>query len=396
MESFLHKAGIPSNRNTGLYTTKMLSGIFYPSKRGEYGNVRVSNYKTPAKITKMLKAASESGLVTCVDWNSHWSTDPEHHDAEARQYIPSWSLCETDLSMNRIYADGDDRLRDLKSTTGRQKPRFEAHSKAGVSIPDSVMKNLLDGTKLEFSHEDWMNDMKSLSGDEGVRKFLKKNRSMYFYKGEYRPSWGQKKCGRIYANSPYIQGLPKENRQFLRHIHGMPLFDVDWAQQELRILCALAGVTVSADDLYMIMSKGNREEAKEFVLPILYGRTENRITRNPDYQLDCGYGLTDEGENVLETHRQYEATMDAMGILAPLKALRNTDKHKIRRMGADMLYQALDRCYTNLGIHGGIPMHDGFLFPAPNTSILDDVKQIFVDASKDVIGVEISVNDKEI
>jgi len=394
VEDVLYQNGFRETGNTRLYSTKLLQGIFYPPL--DYGNVRVSQFPTPKKITRMLKTLSQEGIIACIDWYSHLSSDEYHRDATPRRYIPSWDLCKADLSNDRIYAEGN---RIISGTPKQPRPTFSPYKKdIGFKVPDVIIQNLLSGTRLIFDQDlfrEWWLDLleEDLADAEGaIDLFLKIRSSLHWVNGEIKPSWKHTECGRIYSCKPYIQGLPKQPRRCLRHIHDYPLYCADFGQQELRILCALAGVHVGDEDLYKKM--GDRDIIKKHVNPILYGRTDNRIYNNPEHCIEGTRHLTVAGEEQLRLYNYTEAKMTELGVMDTLQQIRKTKggKHKIRRMGAQMFLLALERCYRDLGLEGGIPLHDGWIFPCADERTADDVKQIFEDASKEICGVKIPVN----
>jgi hypothetical protein len=238
---------------------------------------------------------------------------------------------------------------------------------------------LMEGTGLRFDLPTALQRVTDLTEPKRVRTLQAGQAALGWLgsEGPIHTTWTQAPTGRFYASRPAIVNLPSLLRPALRPLEGGILCEVDFQNFEPRILHAEAAIPAPPGDYAEFVGNEiglHREDVKEVLNPALHGQTQGNLIGAKEWEK-------------LENRKKVEKFLkrDFPKVWKMIVIIQN-DQSILQRRGAQVFIPAYEMAMTMEDLPAGIPLHDGWVFPAKDEAQLLRVKQIFEQVGSEMLG----------
>ena len=328
---------------------------------------------------KLLNGLLLVGLISCSDPNSWKPRNYDIANAKARRFLPT-----IELLMANVGSEVVNSAADCLSGAYRQR-EVRCHStvvlmpESGVPISSRAAELLKQGTGVRFDLPDALHRITNLTEERRVRT-LQAGQAALGWLGSEAPihtAWTQARTGRLYASRPAIVNLPSLLRPALKPLDGGILCEVDFQNFEPRILHAEAAIPAPPGDYAEFVGNQlglRREDVKEVLNPALHGQTQGNLVGAQEWEK-------------LQNRMKVEAFLkrNFPKIWDMILMIQN-DHSFLQRRGAQVFIPAYEMALSTENLPAGIPLHDGWVFPAKDEAQLLRVKQIFEQVGTEVLG----------
>ena len=339
-----------------------------------------SSFSSVGLGRKLLDGLSQVGLIWCPDLESWKPRGYDIHNAKARRFLPTSELllvANTDLetvNSGAAYLSGTFEQREI-----RHQSIVQPASDSGVAIPSLVAARLEEGTGLSFNLTYAMPILNGLVEERRAR-ILQAGQGALGWLGGREPihtSWIQKPTGRLYASAPAIVNLPSLLRPALEPLDGGILCEVDFQNFEPRILHAEAGIAAPRGDYAEFVGHQiglRREDVKAVLNPALHGQTQGNLVGAKEWEK-------------LENRKKVEEFLKReFPKVWEMIEITQKDPFLLQRRGAQVFFPSYEIALRTEDLLAGIPLHDGWVFPAKDEAQLLRVKEIFEQVGTEVLG----------
>jgi hypothetical protein len=355
----------------------LLQRVLYTTADG--ASLPLSRFSSPGLGKKLLNGLLQVGLISCPDPNS-WK--PRYYDlgnAKARRFLPTTELLMANLGSEMVnsaaaYLSGAYQQRKVRChSTVVLKPE------SGVHISSRATELLKQGTGLRFSLPNALLRITDLAEEKRVR-ILQAGQAALGWLGSRQAihtSWIQKQSGRLYASRPAIVNLPSLLRPALKPLDGGILCEVDFQNFEPRILHAEAGIPAPPGDYAEFVGNQiglRREDVKAVLNPALHGQTRGNLVGAKEWEK-------------VENRTKVEAFLkrEFPAVWEMIETMQN-DHSLLQRRGAQVFFPAYETALRTENLPAGIPLHDGWVFPAMDEAQLLRVKDVFAQVGTEMLG----------
>jgi hypothetical protein len=163
----------------------------------------------------------------------------------------------------------------------------------------------------------------------------------------------------------------------LTPLNGGILGEVDFQNFEPRILHAEAGTPAPPGDYAEFVGNEvglRREDVKAVLNPALHGQTQGNLVGANDWEK-------------VEHRRKVEAFLKrAFPAVWNMIETIQDDQSLLQRRGAQVFFPAYEMALRTENLPAGIPLHDGWVFPAKDEAQLLRVKSIFEEVGSEIVG----------
>jgi hypothetical protein len=329
---------------------------------------------------KLLDGLLQVGLIWCPDPDSWKPRGYDIHNARARRFLPTSELllvasadAET-VNSGAAYLSGTFGQREII-----QQSIVQSAPNSDVTIPSYVAARLKEGTGLTFNLNDALPILNGLVEEKRARTLLAGQAALNWL-GSRHPihtSWIQKPTGRLYASRPAIVNLPSLLRPALRPVDGGILCEVDFQNFEARILHAKAGITAPPGDYAEFVGNQiglQREDVKEVLNPALHGQTQGNLVGAEKWK---------KLENRIKVEEFLKRHFPSVWEM--IETVKN-DHSILQRRGAQVFFSAYEMALKTEDLPAGIPLHDGWVFPAKDGAQVLRVKDVFEHIGSEMLG----------
>jgi hypothetical protein len=362
----------------------VLQGVLYTTEKGAHLPLR--QFRSSNTGRKLLDGLRQTALTTCVNLDSWKPLGYDFGNAKARRFLPSSELLLANSSLEVVdniadYFAGRFAMREIRCSSS-----VELAPESGVSISPSVVARLEHGTGFRFNLSKACPIIDRLSEEKHVRVLRDGQRAIGCLRSTeaMHTRWSQKPCGRIYAADPAITNIPRILRPALEPINGKLVGEIDYQNFKLRLAHAEAGLTVPPGDYARRLGEKtglSREAVKAVLNPALHGQTQGNLV---------GMKKWDELHNRKVVQEFLEA--ETPELWHRITSLAE-EPDLLQRRGARVFFAALEAAFDVEDIPAGIPIHDGWLFPAQNKAQVVRIKQIFQDVGTQLLGQTMPAKD---
>jgi hypothetical protein len=346
----------------------------------EGASLPLSQFSSPGLGRKLLDGLLQVGLIWCPDLESWKPRGYDIHNAKARRFLPTsellWVACTDPETVNSgaAYLSGTFEPREL-----RQKSTLQSAPDSGVAISLHVAARLEEGPGVTFNLNNVLPILDGLAEERRARILLAGQAALNWL-GSCQPihtSWIQKPTGRLYASRPAIVNLPSLLRPALRPVNGGLLCEVDFQNFEPRILHAEAGIPAPPGD-YAEFVGGRiglqREHVKAVLNPALHGQTQGNLVGAEEWE---------KLENRIKVEEFLKCHFPSVWQMIEIV---QRDKSFLQRRGAQVFFSAYEMALRTEDLPAGIPLHDGWVFPARDEAQLLRVKNVFEHVGSEILG----------
>jgi hypothetical protein len=331
----------------------------------------LSSFSSVGLGRTLLDGLSQVGLIWCPDPDSWKPRGYDIHNARARRFLPTSELL---LAASADAVTVNSGAAYLSGTFGQreiiQRSIVQSAPDSGVAIPSHVAARLEEGTGLTFNLNNALPILDGLVEERRARILLAGQAALNWL-GSRQPihtSWIQKPTGRLYASRPAIVNLPRLLRPALTPLNGGILCEIDFQNFEPRILHAEAGMPAPPGDYAEFVGNQiglQREDVKGVLNPALHGQTQGNLVGAEEWEK-------------LEHRMKVEKFLkrDFPPVWAMIETLKN-DYSLLQRRGAQVFFSAYEMALTTEDLPAGIPLHDGWVFPARDEAQVLRVKDAF-------------------
>ena len=340
----------------------------------------LSSFSSAGLGSKLLDGLSQVGLIWCSDPDSWKPRGYDIHNAKARRFLPTsellWVACTDRETVNSgaAYLSGTFGQREI-----RHQSIVQSAPDSGVAIPPHVAARLEEGTGLTFNLNHALPILDGLVEEKRART-LQAGQAALDWLGSRQPiytSWIQKPTGRLYAARPAIVNLPSLLRPALRPVNGGILCEVDFQNFEARILHAEAGITAPPGDYAEFVGNQiglQREDVKGVLNPALHGQTQGNLV---------GAEKWEKLENRIRVEEFLKR--DFPSVWEMIETVKN-DHSFLQRRGAQVFFPAYAMALKTEDLPAGIPLHDGWVFPAKDEAQVLRIKDVFERVGFEMLG----------
>ena len=363
---------------------RVLQRVLYTTETGAHLPLR--QFRASNTGRKLLDGLRQTALITCVNLDSWKPFDYDFGSANARRFLPSSDLLLANSSLEVVdnianYFAGRFAVREVRCRSS-----VELAPDSGVSISPSVVARLEHGTGFRFNLSKAYPIIDRLSEEKRVRVLRDGQRAIGCLSSSdaMHTRWSQKPCGRIYAADPAITNIPRILRPALEPIKGGLVGEIDYQNFELRLAHAEAGLIVPPGDYATWVGEKiglSREAVKAVLNPALHGQTQGHLVGMKKWDELHNRRVVQEflaGETPQVCHR--------------ITSLAE-EPNLLQRRGARIFFAALEAAFDVEDIPAGIPIHDGWLFPAQDMAQVVRIKQIFQEVATQLVGQTMPVRD---
>ena len=355
----------------------LLQRVLHTTARG--AALPLSSFSSVGLGRKLLEGLSQVGLIWCPDLESWKPRGYDIRNAKARRFLPTSELllvASTDVetvNSGAAYLDGTFGQREI-----RRHSIVQSAPDSGVAIPPHVAARLEEGTGLTFNLSHALPILNGLEEEKRAR-ILQAGQAALGWLGSRQPihtSWIQKPTGRLYASRPAIVNLPSLLRPALRPLNGEILCEVDFQNFEPRILHAEAGIPAPPGDYAEFVGNQiglRREDVKAVLNPALHGQTRGNLVGAEEWE---------KLENRIKVEEFLKRDLPAVWEM--IEIIRN-DKSLLQRRGAEVFFPAYEMALKSENLPAGIPLHDGWVFPAKDEAQLVRVKEVFEQVGSEIL-----------
>jgi hypothetical protein len=328
---------------------------------------------------KLLNGLLLVGLISCPDPNS-WK--PRNYDiasAKARRFLPTTELLMANVGSEMVnsaaaYLSGAYRQREVRCQSG-----VVLMPESVVPIPSRAAELLKKGTGLRFDLPDALHRITDLTEEKRVRT-LQAGQAALGWLGSEAPihtAWTQRRTGRLYASRPAIVNLPSLLRPALKPLDSGILCEVDFQNFEPRILHAEAAIPAPPGDYAEFVGSQiglRREDVKEVLNPALHGQTQGNLVGAQEWEK-------------LESRIKVEECLKRnFPKVWEMILMMQNDHSFLQRRGAQVFVAAYEMALRMENLPAGIPLHDGWVFPAKDEAQLLRVKDVFEQVGTEMLG----------
>jgi hypothetical protein len=355
----------------------LLQRVLYTTADG--ASLPLWSFSSQGTGRKVLSGLQEVGLISCPDPNSWKPRNYDFGNAKARRFLPTTELLIANLGSEIVNSAAAYLSREYQQRKVRCHSTIVLNPDSGVPISPRAVELLRQGIGLRFTLPDALLRIADMSEEKRVRT-LQAGQAALGWLGNCQPihtSWIQKPSGRLYASRPAIVNLPSLLRPALKPLNGGILCEVDFRNFELRILHAQAGIPAPPGDYAEFV--GNqvglpREDVKAVLNPALHGQTLGNLVGAKEWQ---------KVENRIKVEGFLEREFPALWQL--IDTMQN-DHSLLQRCGAQVFFPAYEMALRQENLPAGIPLHDGWVFPAKDEAQLLRVKQVFERVGTETLG----------
>jgi hypothetical protein len=339
----------------------------------------LSRFSSLGLGSKLLNGLLLVGLILCPNPDSWKPRNYDFSNAKARRFLPTTGLLMANLGSEVVnsaaaYLSGAYQQREV-----RRQSTIVLKPESGVPISSAAAEVLMEGTRLGFDLPSALNCITDLTEAQRVR-ILQAGQTALGWLGSEAPihtSWTQAPTGRLYASRPAIVNLPSLLRPALKPLNGGILCEVDFQNFEPRILHAEAGIPAPAGDYAEFVGDEiglHREDVKEVLNPALHGQTQGNLIGAKEWEK-------------LENRRKVEEFLkrDFPKVWEMIGIIQN-DRSFLQRRGAQVFIPAYEMALRTEDLPAGIPLHDGWVFPAKDEAQGLRVKEIFEQVGAEILG----------
>lgn len=338
----------------------------------------LSQFSSPGSGTKLLNGLLEVRLISCPDPDSWKPCNYDFGNAKARRFLPTTELLMANVGSEIVnsgaaYLSGTFEQREI-----RRQSIVQSAPDSPVAIPPHVASRLEEGTGLTFNLTHALPTLNGL-GEEKRARILQAGQNALGWLGSCQPihtSWIQKPTGRLYASRPAIVNLPSRLRPALRSLNGGILCEVDFQNFEPRILHAEAGIPAPPGDYAEFVGNQiglQREDVKAVLNPALHGQTRGNLVGAEEWE---------KLQNRIKVEEFLKRDLPAVWEM--IEIIRN-DKSLLQRRGAEVFLPAYEMALKSENLSAGIPLHDGWVFPAKDEAQLLRVKDVFEQIGSEIL-----------
>jgi hypothetical protein len=320
------------------------------------------------------------GLIWCPDPESWKPRGYDIRNAKARRFLPTSELLLTASTDPETVNSG---AAYLSGTFGQRNVRHQSIVQSapdsGVAIPRHVVARLEEGTGLTFDLNHALPILNALAEKKRAR-ILQAGQASLDWLGSRQPihtSWIQKPTGRLYASRPAVVNLPSLLRPALKPLNGGILCEVDFQNFEPRILHAEAAIPPPPGDYAEFVGNQiglRREDVKAVLNPALHGQTQGNLVGAEEWEKLKNRIKVEEF-----LRRDFPAVWEMMETIQNHPLL-------LQRRGAQVFFPAYEMALKAEDLPAGIPLHDGWVFPAKDEAQLLRVKNLFEQVGTETLG----------
>ena len=386
----LEASGYELKWGRGKYLFYFLSRVLHTNIEGAYIHRETVPDNKPA--VKLLELLEELRLIRCIDWYSWLPTDWDRKNSKGRRFLPTIELMMTDILGRQRVLNYAGYLYKDRCTCEKNSSLIELghNPNSGVQIPDIIDDVLKRGTGLIFDSDyikyNMLRSIKELPENQKLETLIVLHRSMTVWNEELKPGYNQGIDGRIYTNTPNLQGLPEVARGALMSIDDFPLFNLDYRQFELRLLYHLSGQTPPRNNCFLHIGNMiglSAAEVKSAIYPISNGQIINNIS----YSKQPAFVRAKKQDH----HQAVTAILNEIGLGEIIRHIQEKDKLFVRRIGAKIFYTGMSKALEKFPLRAGLPLHDGWIFAPETDAIAGAVAEIFQKAPMGIIGTKMPV-----
>lgn len=340
----------------------------------------LSSFSSVGLGRTLLDGLSQVGLIWCPDPDSWKPRGYDIHNAGARRFLPASELLWVASTDSETVNSG---AAYLASTFGqrelRQRSIVQSAPDSGVAIPSHVAARLEEGAGLTFNLNNALPILDGLAEERRARILLAGQAALHWL-GSRHPIhtwWIQKPTGRLYASRPAIVNLPSLLRPALRPVVGKILCEVDFQNFEAGILHAEAGIPAPPGDYAEFVGNQiglRREDVKGVLNPALHGQTQGNLVGAEEWE---------KLENRIKVEQFLKR--DFPSVWEMIETVKN-DHSFLQRRGAQVFFSAYELALRTEDLPAGIPLHDGWVFPAKDEAQVLRVKNVFERVGSEMLG----------
>ena len=380
---------------TGQYIFSIISKSIYSPEGFIIG---CDDYPTQKLAKKLQIKLRDIGIIDCQDWDCWKMTDWKKKNSKRRRFKALDEVITMNLN-NPPWVDSYYGYKNDKGTFSpcKTKSSVMLNGASKTCVPDNVARNLINGTGLQIDYAH-LNEMLNKYDDEERHKleaaFTCSSRN---YHGELHSNWNQSICGRIYSRQPNIQGIPSILRSALQSTENLPIFEVDYKQCELRLAFASLGIELSENNQYEVVADDLNipfKYAKTLINPYFNGQRYNEIMYSK-----ANSNISYDEKKEMSVHAQklekYFADRGVMSVVNKLRSKNDQERNYLKRIGAEIFFDALSTTYNTFKMKTGLMLHDGLIFGAEE-SVACDIKDFFENAGIKKFGFKLPVRLKNV
>jgi hypothetical protein len=347
----------------------------------------LKKFSSPATGARILGGLQDAKLIHCVDPDSWKPLDNDVSNAKARRFLPNSELLLANVGPDSVasapdYHTGNWQARQVRSTSN-----YIPADNCPMTLPSHVTGALNAGTGLIF---DWNRAIPILSAEEEPKRshLLQSACMAVGYGGGHavlHTVWEQKESGRICSSNPSIINLPRKLRPALVAPFGGIVAEVDFSNFESRVAHELAGVTPPDGDFAEILADRlgvNKSDVKPILNAMLHGQTPGNLVGKKDYR---AFELRREIDLLLRT--------DHPALLRTIAKLGKNSNY-LQSRGAQVFIPTFAEALSREHLPAGIPLHDGWVFPANDENQVNRVKELFERKGAQILGFPTPVKSK--
>ena len=355
----------------------LLQRVLYTTADGSC--LGVSRFSSLGLGRKLLNGLLQVGLITCPDLDSWKPSNYDIGNAKGRRFLPTTELLMANIGSEMVnnaaaYLSGEYRQREVRSQS-----RVVLNPESGLHISPCTTELLEKGTGLRFNLPNALLRVAELTEQKRVR-ILQAGQAALGWLGSNGPihtTWTQTRTGRLYASRPAILNLPSALRPALEPLNGGILCEVDFQNFEPRIVHAEAGIPASPGDYAEFVGNQlglSRENVKAVLNPALHGQTHGNLVGAKEWEK-----LKNRIKVEQFLKRDFPAVWEMIMLVQKNDSL-------LQRRGAQVFVPAYEMALTIEDVPAGIPLHDGWVFPAKDEAQLLRVKEIFERVGTEMLG----------
>jgi hypothetical protein len=360
----------------------LLQRVLHTTAEG--ASLPLSRFSSLGLGRKLLNGLLFVGLISCPDPNSWKPRNYDVGNAKARRFLPTTELLMANLGSEVVNSAADYLLGAYRQRKVRRHSTVVLKPESGVYISSRVAELLKEGTGLRFNLPDALRLITDLTEQKRVRILQAGQTALGWLGSEdaIHTMWTQTPTGRLYASCPAIVNLPSLLRSALKPLNGGILCEVDFQNFEPRILHAEAGIAAPEEDYAEFV--GNqiglcREDVKAVLNPALHGQTRGNLVGTKEWEK-------------LENRIKIEEFLkrDFPAVWEMIETIQN-DHSLLQRRGAQVFFAAYEMALRTEDLPAGIPLHDGWVFPAKDEAQVLRVKKIFEEVGTEMLGQSMPV-----
>jgi hypothetical protein len=380
-----------------------------PDNVGEV--IRNKDYRSPNVMSALRLILCNARLVLCKDLRSWTKRTPDGKNPfkvkfKGQRFLPAPVLAATKyLGPLRKAEPGYTPKRYRYHPPPCPPAKVTRDSASKVPFERNVREACRNGTGLRFDFESAQARLFSVI-PPGERWEAAKSifTATGCITGHLVPAWNQERYGALIARGLALQSLVKEFRNDLVSIDGMPLWEVDFMEVEPNLYAMVGGDADKLQYGFRYMEKWGKETGlhrdaiKQECFAAFHGRTPDSYREKLKEE---GIKSWKEQDKRIAWHlhvvgcieREFPNATEKLGIGVPKRT--REEKDFLNHLIARLLMVCLWVCIGELGLkYVGLPLYDGWVFPAENRERAEYVRRLFIFHSQTVFGKPIYANLK--